>query len=91
MQSLEDRQKYVKDTHLLKTDLFMKLIEQGKLPLRPGVKRIISKCKSSLVNILPYIACKAKARSFWRDLSSWWALPLSSMAAGHQHHVSNAP
>ena len=47
MQSLEDRQKYVKDTHLLTTDLFMKLIEQGKLPLRPGVQRIISKCRPS--------------------------------------------
>lgn len=41
MESVEDRQAYVKDMHLLKTDLFMKLIEEGQLPLRPGVKRII--------------------------------------------------
>ena len=45
-QSLEDRQAYVKDMHLLKTELFMKLIEQGQLPLRPGVQRIISKFAS---------------------------------------------
>ncbi|KAL0022531.1 hypothetical protein WJX79_008734 [Trebouxia sp. C0005] len=41
MQSMEDRQAYVKDMHLLKTELFMKLIEKGQLPLRPGVQRII--------------------------------------------------
>lgn len=38
---MEDRKAYVKDMHLLKTDLFMKLIEEGQLPLRPGVKRLI--------------------------------------------------
>ena len=41
LQSLEDRQAYVKEMHLLKTDLFMKLIEEGQLPLRPGVRRLI--------------------------------------------------
>ena len=41
VQSMEDRQAYVKDMHLLKTELFMKLIEKGQLPLRPGVQRII--------------------------------------------------
>lgn len=41
LQSMEDRKAYVKDMHLLKTDLFMKLIEEGQLPLRPGVKRLI--------------------------------------------------
>lgn len=29
------------ELHLLKTDLFMELIETGRLPLRPGVKRLI--------------------------------------------------
>ena len=42
VQSMEDRQAYVQDMHLLKTELFMKLIEEGQLPLRPGVQRIIS-------------------------------------------------
>jgi len=41
VQSMEDRQAYVKDMHLQKTELFMKLIEKGQLPLRPGVQRII--------------------------------------------------
>ncbi len=41
VQSMEDRQAYVKDMHVLKTELFMKLIEEGQLPLRPGVQRII--------------------------------------------------
>lgn len=39
---MEDRVSFVKEMHLLKTDIFMKLIEEGRLPLRPGVKRIIS-------------------------------------------------
>ena len=39
---MEDRVSFVKEMHMLKTDLFMKLIEEGQLPLRPGVKRIIS-------------------------------------------------
>lgn len=39
---MEDRVAFVKEMHLLKTDLFMNLIEQGQLPLRPGVARIIS-------------------------------------------------
>ena len=38
---MEDRKEYVKEMHLLKTDLFMKLIEEGQLPLRPGVQRLI--------------------------------------------------
>ena len=39
---MEDRVAFVKEMHLLKTDLFMNLIEQGQLPLRPGVTRVIS-------------------------------------------------
>ena len=42
LQSMEDRVAFVKEMHLLKTDLFMNLIEQGQLPLRPGVTRVIS-------------------------------------------------
>ncbi|KAL3142241.1 hypothetical protein ABBQ38_002585 [Trebouxia sp. C0009 RCD-2024] len=42
MPSMEDRVSFVKEMHMLKTDIFMKLIEEGRLPLRPGVKRIIN-------------------------------------------------
>ncbi|GFH24326.1 uncharacterized protein HaLaN_22100 [Haematococcus lacustris] len=35
------RQALVQQLHLLKTDLFMQLVESGAMPLRPGVKRLI--------------------------------------------------
>jgi HAD superfamily hydrolase (TIGR01509 family) len=36
-----NKQQLITDLHILKTRLFMELIESGKLPLRPGVKRIV--------------------------------------------------
>jgi HAD superfamily hydrolase (TIGR01509 family) len=36
-----DKEQLILDLHILKTKLFMELIESGKLPLRPGVKRIV--------------------------------------------------
>ena len=42
MSDREQRQALVKELHLLKTDLFMKMVEDGMMPLRPGVKRLIS-------------------------------------------------
>ena len=36
-----DKDALIKDLHKLKTDLFMKIIESGQLPLRPGVKRLV--------------------------------------------------
>lgn len=37
----EDREKFIKELHTLKTDLFMRIIDSGELPLRTGVARII--------------------------------------------------
>jgi phosphoglycolate phosphatase-like HAD superfamily hydrolase len=37
----EERQAKVKELHLKKTDVFMDLINQGDVPLRPGVLRVI--------------------------------------------------
>jgi hypothetical protein len=37
----EARQKLVKELHLLKTDIFMQMVESGMMPLRPGVKRLV--------------------------------------------------
>ena len=34
-----EQKEYIKGMHLLKTDLFMDMIETGALPLRPGVAR----------------------------------------------------
>lgn len=39
-----ERKKFLQELHLLKTDLFMDLIETGRLPLRPGVKALIGAC-----------------------------------------------
>ncbi len=36
-----DQGAFVQDLHHLKTDLFMRIIESGQLPLRPGVKRLV--------------------------------------------------
>lgn len=37
----EARKSLVQDLHLLKTQLFMDTIEAGKVPLRPGVLRVV--------------------------------------------------
>ena len=41
MQDSQQRQKLVQDLHLLKTDIFMQLVEGGAMPLRPGVRRLV--------------------------------------------------
>lgn len=38
----EAREDFIKDLHRLKTDIFMELIEEGQLPLRPGISRIMN-------------------------------------------------
>ncbi len=38
---LKDRESFIRETHALKTNLFMKIIEAGELPLRSGVARLI--------------------------------------------------
>ncbi len=38
---IDDRDQFIKDLHHLKTDMFMKIIDSGGLPLRPGVKRLV--------------------------------------------------
>jgi hypothetical protein len=35
------RQAFVKELHLLKTDIFMRMVESGMMPLRPGVQRLV--------------------------------------------------
>jgi len=39
--SEETRAEKVKDLHLQKTDIFMELIDEGSIPLRPGVLRLV--------------------------------------------------
>lgn len=37
----KQRQELVKELHLLKTDIFMEMVESGMMPLRPGVSRLV--------------------------------------------------
>lgn len=45
------RAQLVKDLHLLKTDLFMELVETGAMPLRPGVSRLIGEAMAAGVPV----------------------------------------
>ncbi|MEH6726904.1 MAG: HAD-IA family hydrolase [Hyphomicrobiales bacterium] len=38
----QEREDFIQHLHRLKTDIFMELIQQGKLPLRPGISRIMN-------------------------------------------------
>ncbi len=40
-EDINDKDQFIKEMHQLKTELFMKIIESGELPLRPGVARLI--------------------------------------------------
>jgi HAD superfamily hydrolase (TIGR01509 family) len=50
-QSVTDRDGAIKSLHLKKTDIFMKLIEGGELPLRPGIKRMVDEAIASGVTL----------------------------------------
>ncbi len=43
---VSDRDEFIKQLHKLKTDLFMQIIADGQLPLRPGVKRLVDEAIS---------------------------------------------
>lgn len=43
----EEKQLLVKELHLLKTNLFMKMIENGKIPLRRGILRVVDEAIES--------------------------------------------
>ncbi|MGC9343223.1 MAG: HAD-IA family hydrolase [Bacteroidales bacterium] len=46
-----DRNEFIKELHLLKTSLFMELIESGKLPLRPGVARLVDEAIAASIKL----------------------------------------
>jgi HAD superfamily hydrolase (TIGR01509 family) len=39
--NVTDKDAFIKELHLLKTDIFMEIIAGGELPLRPGVIRLV--------------------------------------------------
>lgn len=41
LKSEEDRRALLLELHLLKTDIFMAMVEAGRMPLRPGVARLV--------------------------------------------------
>lgn len=45
------RKTFLKELHELKTDIFSELIETGRLPLRPGVKRLINEAIDAGVKV----------------------------------------
>uniref|UniRef100_A0A7S0RKF3 Uncharacterized protein n=1 Tax=Chlamydomonas leiostraca TaxID=1034604 RepID=A0A7S0RKF3_9CHLO len=47
----EARKKLVQELHLLKTDIFMELVETGAMPLRPGVKRLVEEAMAADVPV----------------------------------------
>lgn len=47
----KQRQDLVKELHLLKTDIFMKMVESGMMPLRPGVQRLIGEAMAKSVPV----------------------------------------
>lgn len=58
MTDSQQRQELVKELHLLKTDLFMRMVEDGMMPLRPGVKRLVGESTTFLqpLSLLPLLA-----------------------------------
>lgn len=47
----EQRKAFLKQLHELKTDIFNELIETGRLPLRPGVKRLVGEAIDAGVKV----------------------------------------
>jgi hypothetical protein len=41
------QQELVKALHLLKTDIFMEMVESGAMPLRPGVARLVEEAMAA--------------------------------------------
>ena len=41
-QSEEEQKALIAELHKLKTDLFMDIVESGRIPIRPGVARLMS-------------------------------------------------
>lgn len=51
VRTADEQQAFVKELHLLKTNLFMKMVETGALPLRPGVARLVSEAIEAGVTV----------------------------------------
>ena len=61
----QDRQAKVKELHLRKTEIFMDMIKEGNVPLRPGVLRVIDE---AIENDLKLAVCSTSAEAAVRNL-----------------------
>lgn len=59
----EDRSTKIMDLHLQKTDIFMSLIDEGKIPLRPGVLRLVDEAIANNVKLAVCSTSNEKAVS----------------------------
>lgn len=59
----ESRQEMVKELHLRKTDIFMDLIDEGAIPLRPGVLRLVDEAIAEGVRLAVCSTSNEKAVS----------------------------
>ena len=75
------RKELVQELHLLKTKLFMDYIEEGKLPLRPGVLRVVDAAIAAGVAL---VALAAAVKSGVSNLASG-----SSSSSASMHSASN--
>ena len=50
-QQVGDKDQFIKELHLDKTELFMRVIESGQLPVRPGVKRLVDEAIAAGVKL----------------------------------------
>jgi HAD superfamily hydrolase (TIGR01509 family) len=57
------RQDKVKELHLRKTDIFMDLIDEGQIPLRPGVLRLVDEAIAASVRLAVCSTSNEKAVS----------------------------
>ena len=73
MTDSQQRQELVKELHLLKTDLFMRMVEDGMMPLRPGVKRLVGELFTFLrpLSVLHLLAIVLPALEFESFSISW--------------------
>ena len=80
---VDNADEYVKKLHKRKTELFMELVEGGKLPLRTGIKRIVEEAHKEGVRLA--VASTSNERSvhtvlqvlLGEEIKSWFELILS--------------
>jgi HAD superfamily hydrolase (TIGR01509 family) len=61
----DDKQAKVKELHLRKTEIFMDMIKEGNVPLRPGVLRVID---DAIAADLKLAVCSTSAEAAVRNL-----------------------